>query len=389
MLIKRFYRLLFACSFLPLTIHAQSFDREQLLDMISLQRYKEAAAYIRLFYTAEISDPKLQSRLAYCYFMSGSLALAEKEYTAILSADSMNRIALSYLAAINEQRRNYVKAKQVYQKILGMDSLNVTVYAKVAATSLALGDSTGYIENLTIANQIDPQNPDMAYDLAMFLIRKKRYTEADAALAPAAKADPENIVLLEALAELSSRQKKWQESVDYSRLAITQGSRSPQVINLLGIGLYYTKKYKECIEAYSAFEGTANANETTYYYMALAYRQLGDLKTSNEYLVKSIHDGISGNVPIYYQELSANNKDLKKYVTSLAQLNKAEEFDAKNILNYSRARLYDENLNDKKNALKFFNLYLKNFDETRGDDKECYLYSKMRVEQLSGKAVAP
>ncbi len=359
-------------------------DNEQLLDMIQGQRYSEAAAYIRSVYPDIITDAKVRSRLAYCNYMSGNLPEAEKSYLSILFADTTNRTAMNYLAAINEKRRNYSVAKTFYERMLRLDSMNANVYKQLAEMADNLMDTAGVLKNLVKANSINPRDPDVAYDLSNILIKKKRYTFADTVLKKAMEADPQNILLINGRMELAYKLKNFKQTIDYAKQAIALGDIAAQTYSLMAIGNYFLKNYAECIKIYKMMEGTPNANETTYYYTALSYRELDSLQKSNDYLTSSIAAGISDNVPVYYHEMSLNSEMLKKFRASINFLNKAEEFQPNNIFNYSRGRIYDYYLKDPKTALKYYKKFVKDYNKDK-DDKDSYAYSVQRVKDLSPK----
>ncbi|MXV16430.1 tetratricopeptide repeat protein [Hufsiella ginkgonis] len=362
---------------------SQQFDSEQLLDMIQNQRYKEAAAYIKSVYPAEISDDKILSRLAYCNYMAGNLPDAERNFGILLAKDTTNRTALNYLAGINEKRGNYLQTRRYYEKMLLLDSINFLTYKKLADVCDNLRDTTGWLRNLKKANGLNPREPDIAYDYARLLIKRKRYGLVDSVLSIAMATDSLNILLINTRMNLAHKQEDYKLSVKMARKAIDLGDNAGQTFNLLGIGCYYLRQYKDCVAAFSILELTSNSNETTYYYTALAYRQLGNILKSNEYLARSVREGISNNIPVYYQEMSVNDEQQKKYRAGINHLDKAETFDSRNVFNYARARIYDQKLEDRKNALKYYKKYVDLYNEERDNNKACYHYSLARIKDLS------
>ncbi len=376
-----FWSILFSVS----TTTAQTLNNEKVVDYIQDQKYAEAASYIRSVYPNEIADTKLLLRLAYCYYMSGQLSEAEDSYSRVLVRDSTYRPALTYLANIQKRRGNTSKTRDYYLKIARLDSTNFMVYQELADLSLKMNDRVAMFNYLQKANRLNPTDPDVASDYSGLLLKQKKFGKMDTVLDIAMRADTLNIFLIKMRMELASALKNYPLTVSLAEKAIRLGDTDAQTISLLGRSYYYLNRYQKAIDTYAILENLSNlANEGTFYYTALSYRQLKNIPKSNEYLQKSIVDGISANIPVYYQELSINSEMQKNYRTGITQLDRAETFDAKNIFNYSRARIYDENLGDRVKALKYYKRYVKAYKEDIDQNKDGYVFAVYRIGLLSG-----
>ena len=124
--------------------YSQQLDNEQLLDLMQSQRYNEAAALITSSYPEGSNDAKIIARLAYCTYMAGNLAEAEKNYKLLLERDSTNKTVLFNLAGINNKRGNTIQTNFYYQKILKIDSTNFTVYKQLAALAERMNEAENY-----------------------------------------------------------------------------------------------------------------------------------------------------------------------------------------------------------------------------------------------------
>src|ERR1700743_1147973 len=153
-------------------LFAQQVDNALLLDYIQNQKYKEAAAYLKTVYQEPITDSKALQNLAYTSRMAGYLTDAENYYLRLYQKDSTKTDVLFSLGNINLNRQNKQKALVYYKKILAIDSTNFSVYKQLG--DLTVGDTVNNILYLTKANNLNPIDADVAYDLSYIYIRKNK-----------------------------------------------------------------------------------------------------------------------------------------------------------------------------------------------------------------------
>ena len=177
-----------------ITASAQQVDNALLLDYYQTQRFADAAKYLKGVYQEPITDIKALTNLAYTSRMAGNLADAEGYYQRIYDKDSSNVAILFNLGSINMSRGNKVKSLIYYKKILRLDSTNFAVYKQLASLAEQQLDTVGYGKYLIKANTINPQEPDVAFELFRFHIIYKRYKEAEGVLDKAIAADTDNII---------------------------------------------------------------------------------------------------------------------------------------------------------------------------------------------------
>ncbi|WP_374950858.1 hypothetical protein [Mucilaginibacter sp.] len=351
--------LMFIC--LSATVFSQQASKANdalLLEYYQNQRFAEAADYLKKIYPEPVSGIKPLAQLAYTANMAGRLSDAEGYYQRIYNADSTNLSVLYSLGSLNLRRGNAVKAEGFYKKIILRDTTNFLVYKQLATISSDKSDIPQYIYYLQKANKLNPAEPDVASDLSDVYVSLKFNSTAEKVLAAAIAADPENIVLLNSLLKLVYVQKKWPETIETGLKLIKAGNNSGQVLTKLGVGYYNIKNYQCSAETFADMTQLAQ-NETSYYYWALAYKALKDNKMAIAKMYLAINEGVSPNVASYYGEIADSNEKLLKYKKAAQAYQKSVQFDDQNaMIYYSMASLYDTNLKDKKNAVKYYRLYL-------------------------------
>lgn len=350
--------------FLLLTVYHHVFaqqtlgiDHALLLDYYQNQRFGDAYEYLKKTYTEPVNDTKALANLAYTSRMAGKLADAENYYQRFYDKDSSNISVLFNLGSINVSRGNNEKAVVYYKKILARDSTNFSVYKQLATLSQSLYDTVIYSNYLQKANTLNPQEPDVAYDLGRLYIAFKKYNKAAMVLDKAIQADTANLILLKGRAEVYFLLKKYPETINSCTKLIQSGEKNAFIVNWLGISCYKLRQYRQCIAAFQLLSNDMQS-EATYYYMAMSYKALDDQPNAVIYFQNSIRQAISPNVANYYSELADSYDRQHQLKRAASAYQKSLQFNETPLIYYSLAFLYDTELKDKKSALRFYKKYL-------------------------------
>ncbi len=358
-------------------------DKSKILELMEAQQYAQAADYISSFYPSGTSDPEILKRLGYNNLMAGNLALAEKYYQQLYQLDSTKINIVFNLAGIQNRRGDINKAIFYYEKVLAIDSLSYPANKQMAYLSEKRRDSTAIFKYFKKANDINPTDPDLAYDYAYNLIAAKNLKMADSVTRVALKADSLNLSLLSLQMDIYYDLKKYDKAVEAGEQLIKLGDTNNHTLLTLGKSYYFNKQYQKSINQLNDLDG-----ETASYFIAVSYRGLNDLNNSNKYFDVTIERGISPNMSAYFIEKAKNLIVLQKYQSGLNAYKKAKEYDTKgkeNIINYYIARVYDANLNDPKTASTYYKLFLKNHKSFEKADKPFVKYSLTRLIEQANK----
>lgn len=351
-----------------------------LIDLYQNQRYAEAANYLKKNYPEPITDLKVLSRFAYANQMAGKLLDAESYYLRIYQQDSTSIPVLLNLANIQIRRENNSKALFYYEKVIAIDKTNFSVYKQLGRLYADKSDSEKAIANWQIANQLNPEEPDVAADLALMLINQKRFKEAEPVLKGALLADSTNLLLLRTLAKLTYVNDRFKETINTCLKIIELSDYSLEVQNMLGSSYFMVKNYSCALETFLAMPADAQT-ERICYLSARSFKALKRYKQAVEYYNKTLTEAISPNTAIYYDEM-ADTYDLnKQFKNEVLAYQKGLFFKEKPITYYNLAGLYDNQLHDKANAVKFYKKYLKAKPPVK---EQVYIdFTKSRIEKLS------
>ena len=356
-------------------------DKEKLFDFYQTQRYADAAHYLKEIYGGEINDIKTLSQIGYCFLMAGNNVEAEKFYSRAYALQPQNLPVLFSLGSINTKRGNTEKAKLYYGEIVKIDSNNFNVHKLMANLYISPKDDSIKRIYLMKANQINPLEGDVAADLAEAYCNYQQYEKAYDVLDIAIKGDSDNLVLQRAKLPIANQLKKYVEVITAGEKLLKDGADAG-VIKDVAKAYYYTKKYQKAIDLFKLLEVAAMENEATLYYTSLSYRALKNYPQAAFYTKKTIDEAISPNTSNYYSLLGLVYEENNQLILANAAYKKGLQFKASSTLYYRLAVFYDTRLKQGKNALKYYNLYLKSRPSLL-DDKEEIKFSKDRIAQLN------
>ncbi len=359
-------------------------NNDKLLELYQTHQYREAAAYLKSFYPDTVSDPSILNRLGYCYRMAGDHRQAEQYYLQLYALDSLDVSTLLNLAAINTQRRLYPSAMDYYQRVIAIDSNHVSAYTALSGIMRRQGDMEAAYHYLELANQLQPLNSDIVFDFAqvcMDLKEEEAYRRADTALHVALQVDSLNGLLLLAKAQVAEKLKNYMEIVLRGEQLIELGDESKQVLVLLAKGYFHIDDFIGCQETYEqVLELYENMGEIDYYYLAMAYKALKRYKEGLECMDKVLELAISPNTAFYYGRKADLHDLANQPSASASSYLRSFQFAPISLHYYSLAVLYDRKLNDPRNALRYYRLYLK--QETTPDEKVYIEYVQKRIKEL-------
>jgi tetratricopeptide (TPR) repeat protein len=350
--------IIFCCLFTSVTIAQQKNSKTDslLVDYYQTQKYAEAADYLKRIYPEPVENPKIISQLAYTSSMAGRLPDAEGYYQRLYSQDSTNQVTLFSMASINIRRGNNVKAINFYKRILKIDSNNFNVYKQLAL--LTTSDPAASTTYLIKANSLNPQDANVAFDLVVQLIPMHQEIAAEKVIDIALKADTANLTLLRGKAQICYAVKKYPDAIEICKKLIINGDQSSQVINYKGISEFMLKKYTDCITTFHLLDNANMQNESSYYYLGMSHKALKEDAKAIYYLQQAITEGISPNTDTYYSEIADSYDRLHLPKKALTSYQRGLTFGEKPMVYYAMASIYDANLKDTMNAVKYYKKYL-------------------------------
>lgn len=345
---KKLFLFTLTCIFYQLA-SAQTIDNldyEKLLQYYQAKQYTAATAYLEGI-LKDSTDSKVLKQLAYSRLMDGKYTAAEKDY-AYLNTQSPNDPAiLIALADLNGRQNKKERAIELYSAATKIDSVNFYAYQQLALLNTDL-QSDSRKSNLLTANTLNPQNAEVAAQLANSYFKETQFSKAEAILNVALAADSGNLTTLNAKIPVAMALKKYKEAINIGKLLLLKYQTPPE--NLL-------------------------------YQMAICYRETNDHKTAVSYFQNAIKEGISTKMASYYGLLGESYESLKQNKEALDTYKKGLQFENNGSLYYNIALVYEDKLNDKKNAINYYTQYLNSIKDTV-KQKRHIAYIKNKIEEL-------
>jgi len=336
-------------------------DKELLLEYYQTQRYAEAAKYLAQYYDEENADEKALTQLGYVNLMAGNLSVAENIYLKLYTLQPKSLPVLFSLGNIQLKRGVDEKARNYFQEIVAIDSTNFNAYKQLASLSNAdsLGAKLNYLKK---ANHLNPTEADVVVELCQIYFKTGMHQKASEILEPAIKADSANRQLLKMKMPISMASKKYGEAIQTGQQLLSYGDSSTFVLSNLAKSYFLMLDYKNALNCFLKVKESAEDTESLLYNIALCYRGLKDYTRAGQYLDQAINAGVSPKTASYYGLLGDSYENTNKNQEAIAAYKRGLLFENNGSLYYNIALVYEKRLNDKKNAITYYDLYLKNFD---------------------------
>lgn len=354
-------------------------DREKLLDYYQTQRYAEAAAYLQSYHKEDTQDIKALSQMAYANLMAGKLTEAEKYYLKLNSLQPNNLPTLFSLAGISSRRGNVEQAKAYYVEVLKNDSTSFSAYKQLADLDR---EGVSLVRNhyLEKANELMPADADVAFDLCEIYFKMNFFDKAKRVLEPALAADSGNLRLLKMKMPINMASRNYPEAIKTGHVLLNYGDSSTFVLNNLAKSFFLSLDYPNALKYFLIIQDKAFDNEGLYYNIGLSYRGVKDFKNAVPYFEKAIKEGISPKIATYYGLLGDSYESVNQNESANKAYKKGLQFENNGSLLYNIALVYETKLNDKKNAVNYYDQYLKTINPK--EQPKLISFIKNKIEEL-------
>lgn len=269
------------------------------------------------------------------------------QYLHNISKDSSNVNLARQLAYANLMAGKATAARAFYLQVLKSDSSDFNTYKQLAKLE---DDTHGAAAKAYLhkANELNPADAETAARLADIYFKNNLFSKAEETLKPALKADSTNLMLLNVKMPLDMVLKRYPEAIRTGKSIIQSYKTPPE--NLL-------------------------------HQMALCYREIKDYKTAINFFESAIKEGISPKIASYYGLLGESYESLKQNKEAIETYKRGLLFENNGSLYYNIALVYEDKLNDKKNAISYYTQYLNSIKDTE-KRKRHIAFIKNKIEEL-------
>lgn len=359
---------------------AQSVNRNKVMEYLQDQRYEEAIAYLKP--GIDTNNAKEVALLAYTCYLAGKITDAAAKYEKVLLLDSNNVSAHQYLATIQLQQDQPLGAIRHFKRITALQPLNANAWKQLSFAGFSGHEDDSAFNWLNRAYELKPSDPRVVARLAEEWLDKKQYNTADSILNQYLTIDSGSAVVLMTAARTSFLKKEYPRTLVFGRKLMEQQIASANTFLYVASACYNMKKYEECVGVYEYLKARNATSENIIYYAAMADTQLKKYEESNMLLRLCISMALSASLDNYYSGMAVNYESTGKYKPAIASLDTAYYLFHQPLRQYSIGRIYDAHLKNEAVALRYYRKYLQLYKPTATEEeKEIYKYLKARVEK--------
>jgi tetratricopeptide (TPR) repeat protein len=340
------------------------------------------------FYQAYSLDPdnKIYSfMLAKAYYGKGKYKPAEHLFYQLSSIDSMNWVYASYLTSIYMLYNRYDEAIDIYRRFLNNDSTNYRYLDKLGFASLKKGDHQYATDLYTKSLSLNEKNLTAIKNLAYLYSANRQSDTAITILTRGIGIDSTDMSLYSMRAQLYYLKNYNKRALDDYLVILSSGDSSELYLKRAGIGYCNNFQPRTAITYLMQAYRIDSSDYETCSYLGQSYFNLNEMERSIYYYKKVINilSPIYKQLGMSYTLMAESQKGNGMYQDAIASFLRALAISDNSDIYMIIANLYDEQLNDSKNAIKYYQAFLDNIKRTGGAFSGKYLDSiKERLEFL-------
>lgn len=330
------------------------------------QRYTDA---IVAYNNANALNPDNNSILlvlAKTYKLSGNQVKAAKTYEVLLELDSTNTAAQINLSAIYLKQNKFKKAFIIFRQLHMSDTLNSEYVRQMGYCKYKNTEVLKAFELYKMSYELNNKNLKTIYWLANIYANSQKYDTATAIIDHAIIDFPDNGRLYASRGNVFFKQNHHYRSVDDYQKALELEYKSYTLIKNFGKSLFVIKKYDKAIEILESLIIRDTVDFQVCNYLGSIYNVLGnydkallfykysiDILTPEPLAMASVYRGMSKSYAgkgQYYKQIDYIKKRSKQQALIHPGYPTYSQF-------LEMAKIYEENINDKKLALKYYQKY--------------------------------
>ncbi|OQY05118.1 MAG: hypothetical protein B6I20_01830 [Bacteroidetes bacterium 4572_117] len=330
------------------------------------QRYTCAISAYNQANTLSPDDKPLLLVLARTYKLSGNDIKAIKTYEQLLEIDSLNTATQINLSKIYLKQKLYKKAYKIFNKLYLSDTLNSEYVRQMGNCKYKNSETLKAFELYKKSYGLNNKNLKTIYWLSNIYANSQKYDTAIAIINLAIVDFPDNGGLYANRGNVSfKRNHHFRSSADFKK-AIELGYKSPWIKKKLAQSLFSIEKYKESLEVFESLIVRDTADYQICNYIGGIYNEFGEYDKALMFYQIAIKLLTPGPIVMasVYRGMSESYKGKGQYYKQIAYIKKRSEQQSKRFPGYpvyrqflELAEIYDNNIKDKKTALKYYQKY--------------------------------
>jgi len=330
--------------------------------------------------------------LAKGYYGKEKYKLAEPLFQKLYSSDSLDWTYASYLTSIYMRYNRYDEAIAIYRKFQSNDSTNYSYLDKIGFASLKKREYRYATELYTKSLSLNDSNLIAIKNLAYIFSATKQSDTAIAILTRGINIDPSDMSLYSMRGQLYYAKNYNKRALNDYLTILASGDTTELYLKRAGIGYCNNQQPGLAVSFLLKAYKIDSSDYETCSYLGQSYFNKQDMSRS-EYYYKRVIGILS---PVYkqyglsYTLLAESQKGNGLYNDAIKSFLKAVDISGDPNLYMIVANIYDEQLHDSKNSVKYYQLFLDGIKKYGGSFSGEYLNSiKDRLEYLKTEPAKP
>jgi tetratricopeptide (TPR) repeat protein len=374
--------LIFCCTSIPgISQNVDAFDNPQ-KELIQradslISKYQFETA-LSILIEGDSLNIDVLLRIGQCNFLLGASVGASRPFERVLQLDSVNITALNHLGQLYARDGEFQKALSCFEQLATIDSTNAYYCKQAGAMAARSRDIFAAQLWYQRALNLNPRDTESAVALANILMEMEQYESVDSIVQVTLKIHPDFKPLLMLRAKSAFEQRHYRSVVIAMNTLLEKTDTTVLFARLLGLSYFHTGDYNSFIRCMQFLLKNKYEFDWVYYYMGLAFRELGDAPASVRWLNQAVEKSISENTSVYYTQLGQSYEEMGDYQSAIRAYRAAYNYSKEGILLYHLARNYDVYYKDKAMAVAYYQKYLASDDTIR----QAREYARKRMQDM-------
>lgn len=328
-----------------------------------LSKYDSALYFLQGALKTDSTNLKLLSASGRIYTALGRYNEAIKTYEIILDKDSSMIKSRALLANLYYVQDKHSESIIQYEYLALRDSTNYFYYKQLGRCYQELGDTDLALANFIKAFKINPYDLGIVSRMINLYLRKKDFINGLLLANKGLTMDSMNVELRKQRAYLYYLTEQYNLAIQDFHQAMAAGDSSQFTCKYLGLCLYEEKNFFDAREHLRIAYAKDTFDAETTFFLGLSYRWSQEEELGVEYLNKTLKllKPDPRQMSRIYIELAGVYQVLHQFDMTIESYTKALEYtDNKDLIYFRLGQVYEENLDNKKMAIEYYQKYLDN-----------------------------
>lgn len=304
-------------------------------------------------------------RIGQCNLRLGASKAAIQPYERVLRMDSTNITALNQLGQLYARDGDYTKALSSYLNLIKLAPNNSYYYKQAGSMASRMEDKLTARALFRKALNYNPADVEASLALGNIQMEMEEFESVDSIVTQALAVEPQFKPMLLLRARSAFEQQHYEPVTIIINQLLGKSDTTALYARLLGVSYFHLHEYNKLVKCMNFLLQNRYDHEWIYYYMGVASRELGDTPASINWFKLAVQKSISDNTKTYYSQLGLSYEGIGDYQGAIKAYRAAYDYSKEGILLYHLARNYDIYYKDKAMAVSYYKKYLASDDTIR------------------------